>query len=45
MQRKSRLLIIEDEQAILTGLLDLFVYHGYDIDAAQDGQLGLEKAL
>ena len=45
MQRKSRLLIIEDEQAILTGLLDLFVYHGYDVDAAQDGQLGLEKVL
>src|SRR5919108_949509 len=45
MQRKSRLLIIEDEQAILTGLLDLFVYHWYDVDAAQDGQLGLEKAL
>ena len=45
MQRKSRLLLIEDEQAILTGLLNLFVYHGYDVDAAQDGQLGLEKAL
>ena len=45
MQRKSRLLIIEDEQAILTGLLDLFVYHGYDVDVAQDGQLGLEQAL
>ena len=45
MQRKPRLLIIEDEQAILTGLVDLFVYHGYDVDAAQDGQGGLEKAL
>jgi len=45
MQRKPRLLIIEDEPAILTGLLDLFVYHGYDVDAAQDGRLGLEKAL
>jgi two-component system response regulator RegX3 len=45
MQRKSRLLIIEDEQAILTGLLDLFVYHGYDVDVAQDGQRGLEKAM
>jgi two-component system response regulator RegX3 len=45
MQRKSRLLIIEDEPAILTGLLDLFVYHGYDVDTAQDGPLGLEKAL
>src|SRR5918996_190418 len=45
MQRKARLPIIEDEPAILTGLLDLFVYHGYDVDAAQDGQLGLAKAL
>jgi two-component system, OmpR family, alkaline phosphatase synthesis response regulator PhoP len=45
MQKKLRLLIIEDEPAILTGLLDLFVYHGYDVDAAQDGRLGLEKAL
>ena len=45
MLRKPRLLIIEDEPAILTGLIDLFVYHGYDVDAAQDGRLGLEKAL
>lgn len=45
MQSKLRLLIIEDEPAILTGLLDLFVYHGYDVDASQDGRLGLEKAL
>jgi two-component system response regulator RegX3 len=45
MPRKPRLLIIEDEPAILTGLIDLFVYHGYDVDAAQDGRLGLEKAL
>jgi two-component system response regulator RegX3 len=45
MQRKPRLLLIEDEPAILTGLLDLFVYHGYDVDTAQDGRLGLEKAL
>ncbi|MBM3225423.1 MAG: response regulator transcription factor [Candidatus Tectomicrobia bacterium] len=45
MARKPRLLIIEDEPAILTGLLDLFVYHGYEVEAAQDGQRGLEKAL
>lgn len=45
MPRKPRLLIVEDEQAILTGLMDLFVYHGYDVEAAQDGQHGLEKAL
>ena len=42
---KLKLLIIEDETAILTGLTDLFVYHGYDVDTAQDGGIGLEKAL
>lgn len=42
---KLKLLIIEDEMAILTGLTDLFVYHGYAVDTAQDGQVGLEKAL
>jgi two-component system response regulator RegX3 len=43
--RKLKLLIIEDEIAILTGLTDLFVYHGYDVDTAEDGSVGLEKAL
>jgi len=45
MRDKLHLLIIEDEAAILTGLIDLFVYHGYAVDAAQDGCLGLDKAL
>lgn len=43
--RKLALLIIEDEPAILTGLTDLFIYHGYDVDTAQDGQAGLDKAI
>ena len=43
MQRKSRLLLIEDEPAILTGLLDLFVYHGYDVEAARTASSGWRK--
>ncbi len=42
--RKSRLLIIEDEPAIREGLLDVFVYHGYAVDSAQDGPAGLRLA-
>lgn len=45
MSRKIRILIVEDEAAIRNGLLDVFVYHGYDVDAAVDGLNGLEKAL
>ena len=45
MQKKLTLLIVEDEPAIRTGLIDLFVYHGYEVDAAPDGRLGLDKAL
>ena len=45
MRNKFQLLIIEDEPAILTGLNDLFVYHGYEVEAAQDGRVGLDKAL
>lgn len=45
MPEKAKLLLIEDEQAILRGLIDVFLYHGYDVDAAEDGRQGLEKAL
>ena len=44
MQRKFRLLIVEDEVAIRTGLVDVFVYHGYDVDFAVDGPTGLAMA-
>ena len=30
MARKVRLLIVEDEAAIRSGLVDVFVYHGYE---------------
>ncbi|MDC8014529.1 response regulator transcription factor [Tahibacter soli] len=45
MQRKSRILIVEDERAIRTGLVDVFVYHGYAVEAVDDGERGLALAL
>lgn len=45
MQRKLRLLIVEDEEAIRAGLMDVLVYHGYDVEFAADGTLGLDMAL
>ncbi len=45
MSRKPRLLIVEDEAAIRDGLVDVFVYHGYEIDTAEHGEDGLKKAL
>jgi DNA-binding response OmpR family regulator len=45
MSRKLRILIIEDEAAIRTGLIDVFVYHGYEVDFSGHGVEGLNKAL
>ena len=45
MQKKTRILIVEDEEAIRTGLVDVFVFHGYEVDWAEDGPEGLRKAL
>jgi DNA-binding response OmpR family regulator len=45
MQRKIRILIVEDEEAIRTGLIDVLVYHGYEVEFAADGISGLDKAL
>ncbi len=36
---------MEDEEAIRSGLIDVFVFHGYDVDSADNGPEGLEKAL
>jgi len=44
VQRKLRLLIVEDETAIRTGLVDVFLYHGYDVEFAVDGPTGLAMA-
>ncbi len=45
MSNKKRLLIVEDEQAILQGLEDLFVFNGYEVESRSDGAEGLEAAL
>src|SRR6185295_6482627 len=44
-QRKPRILVVEDEAAIRTGLADVLVFHGFDVDAVADGKEGLAKAL
>jgi|TARA_Y100000310_G_scaffold200189_2_gene200198 two-component system response regulator RegX3 len=45
MTENLKILIVEDEVAIRTGLTDVFVFHGYDVDYADDGKEGLSKAL
>jgi len=45
MTRKLRILIVEDEEAIRTGLVDVLIYHGYEVEYAADGTDGLKMAL
>ena len=45
MDRQIRILIVEDEEAIREGLIDVLVFHGYEVDSAATGPEGLEKAL
>ena len=45
MAQKERLLIVEDEAAIRNGLVDVFVYHGYEVETAEHGDEGLRLAL
>lgn len=42
---KTRILIVEDEPAMVAGLRDNFEYEGYTVISAGDGVAGLEKAL
>ncbi len=44
-KRSFSILVVEDEEAIRSGLIDVFVFHGYDIDSAATGPEGLQKAL
>ena len=45
MTRQIRILVVEDEEAIRTGLVDVLVFHGYSVDSAGTGPDGLAKAL
>jgi DNA-binding response OmpR family regulator len=40
----SKILIVEDEPDMVTGLKDNFEFEGYEVATAQDGQSGLEQA-
>jgi len=42
---KTRILIVEDEPAMVAGLRDNFEYEGYEVISASDGVEGLEKAI
>ncbi len=41
----SRILIVEDEPAMLRGLKDNFLAHGHEVIIATDGQTGMDRAL
>src|SRR2546430_298383 len=41
----ARILIVEDEPAMVAGLRDNFEFEGYDVITAPDGVAGLERAL
>src|SRR5213595_2993491 len=43
--RRRRILIVEDEPAMVAGLRDNFEYEGYEVISAEDGVAGLERAL
>jgi len=45
MSEKASILIVEDEVAIRTGLIDVFTYHGYETAQASEGREGLRMAL
>ena len=44
MGRPIRILVIEDEEAIREGLIDVLVFHKYEVDSAATGPEGLAKA-
>jgi two-component system response regulator RegX3 len=45
MTRKASILVVEDEAAIRTGLTDLLIFHGFEVDAVAEGTTGLSKAM
>lgn len=45
MKRKRRILIVEDEPAMLRALRDNFLHEGYEVALAADGEKALDAAL
>ena len=42
---KARILVVEDDPALLRGLLDVLVYNGYEVKGVENGGQGLKAAL
>ena len=42
---RASVLVVEDDRAILQGLLDVLVFNGYQAAGVEDGGQGLERAL
>ena len=45
MNEKQKILVVEDELAIRTGIMDLLTFHGFQVHGAEDGRKGLTAAL
>jgi len=45
IKNRLRILVVEDEEAIRTGLEDLLVFHGYSVEGCADGRRGLDLAM
>ncbi len=44
-QTKARILVVEDDAALLRGLLDVLVFNGYEVKGVEDGGQGLKAGL
>jgi len=44
-QPKARILVVEDDTALLHGLLDVLVFNGYEAKGAADGFVGLKAGM
>jgi two-component system response regulator RegX3 len=44
-QSKARILVVEDDAALLHGLLDVLVFNGYEVKGVEDGGVGLKAGL
>jgi len=44
MDKKPKILVIEDEAAIRNGLIDVLIFHGFDVEDTDNGTDGLKLA-
>ncbi len=44
VDNKLKILVVEDEAPIRTGLVDVLIFHGYEVEAADNGRDGLRLA-